>query len=272
MTVRWIAHIFDQGPTNANERLVMLALADYANDEGECWPSIAGICRKSALKNRGVQGILRRLEAAGWIEIVRGGGRKNCNLYRLKTPHAMHPAQEAPPQDVAKNLHPVAYASARHAPEPSKPLKEPSEDASDPVFASLAAVAAPDAVRSFLTYRRTHKANALTETGAKRLAASLVQIRQGGGDPSSALGLAEERGWSSVQADWYFRAQPADRTSSTRNVTPEDIRLARLHSIAGGIKQKKPFLYQNAAYSDVMEAVRFGLITEEQASEVGFRK
>jgi hypothetical protein len=221
MTVRWIAHIFDQGPTNANERLVMLALADYANDEGECWPSIAGICRKSALKNRGVQGILRRLEAAGWIEIVRGGGRKNCNLYRLKTPHAMHPAQEAPPQDVAKNLHPVAYASARHAPEPSKPLKEPSEDASD---------------------------------------------------PSSALGLAEERGWSSVQADWYFRAQPADRTSSTRNVTPEDIRLARLHSIAGGIKQKKPFLYQNAAYSDVMEAVRFGLITEEQASEVGFRK
>jgi hypothetical protein len=44
-------------------------------------------------------------------------------------------------------------------------------------------------------------------TAAKRQALQLEKIFQGQGDTDDALGMAEERGWQSVQADWYFRAK-----------------------------------------------------------------
>jgi len=37
----------DAAITNQSELLVLLAIADYANDEGEAWPSIESIATKS---------------------------------------------------------------------------------------------------------------------------------------------------------------------------------------------------------------------------------
>jgi hypothetical protein len=67
--------------------------------------------------------------------------------------------------------------------------------------------ASPGAVASFIAYRGRTKAKALTLTGAKRLAQTLKEIFNAGGDTDDALGLAEERGWTTVKADWYFREQ-----------------------------------------------------------------
>ena len=83
----------------------------------------------------------------------------------------------------------------------------------------LALWASPDAVSSFIAYRKRSKAKALTLTAAKRLAANLQEIFNAGGDTDDALGLAEERGWQSIKPDWYFndkqRAQRgADRQGS----------------------------------------------------------
>lgn len=277
MTVRWISTIFDAGPADKSERLVMLALADYANDEGECWPSIAGICRKSALKERGVQGILRRLEAAGWLEIETGGGRRNCNLYRLKVPEAQDETQQSARPAAAAPQHSVAHTpqgrdqkTAGDAPEPSDSPKKPSKP--DPVFDLLAPLAQSGAVRSFLAYRRQHRAKGLSVTGAKRLAAALELIQDQGGDPSEALALAEERGWASVQADWYFKATgKTPVTNESSAVCPDHIRSAKLKSIARGIQAGRAYLYQSASHSDVMAAVAAKLITKEQASAAGFR-
>ena len=94
MSIRVMTEVWHNGPPGATDCLLMLALADYANDDGECWPSIEGLARKARLSERGVQTALRRLESAGWIEIEPGGGRKRCNLYRLKTPQEMHPPQK----------------------------------------------------------------------------------------------------------------------------------------------------------------------------------
>ena len=80
MTWAWGLTDLDQSQT-----LVLLALADAANDEGMCWPSQAEIGRKARLKDRAVRNQIRSLEAAGLLSVSRRAtpqGRKT-NVYRL---------------------------------------------------------------------------------------------------------------------------------------------------------------------------------------------
>lgn len=52
----------------SSEKLVLLAMADHADDGGKnCFPSIPRIAWKSSLTRRGVQKVLRRLEEKGRI-------------------------------------------------------------------------------------------------------------------------------------------------------------------------------------------------------------
>lgn len=66
--------------------------------------------------------------------------------------------------------------------------------------------AGSEAVDSFIAYRRKAK-KPISDTAAKRLASSLQEIFNAGGNTDDALGLAEERGWQTVKADWYFQSQ-----------------------------------------------------------------
>jgi hypothetical protein len=91
---------------------------------------------------------------------------------------------------------------------------EPSERKKDARMPAdvLCDVASPEAVASFIAYRKRHKGGALTLTAATRLAANLRTIIGLGGDPDDALGMAEERGWQTVKPDWYFK----DRNNGNR--------------------------------------------------------
>lgn len=51
----------------STDKLVLLALADNANDAGVCWPSIATVARKCGLKERATRIAVRRLEQAGHV-------------------------------------------------------------------------------------------------------------------------------------------------------------------------------------------------------------
>lgn len=85
---------------------------------------------------------------------------------------------------------------------PAPPPDKPSD-----IAACLEAWASPGAVTSFIAYRRKTKGKALTLTAAKRLAENLKAIFDGGGNTDDALGMAEERGWQTIQPDWYFNAK-----------------------------------------------------------------
>lgn len=51
-------------------KLVLLALCDWANEAGICFPSVATIARKSSISRRQCQRILAELISAGLVEIV----------------------------------------------------------------------------------------------------------------------------------------------------------------------------------------------------------
>ncbi len=52
MSIKVMSLVWDHGPLKQRDRFVLLALADYANDLGECYPSIQGIAKKTCLLAR----------------------------------------------------------------------------------------------------------------------------------------------------------------------------------------------------------------------------
>ena len=87
----------DMGPTH---RLIMLALADHADDAGRCYPSLDRLAKRTGLSLRAVRSNLRQLEADGQIRTDPQGGPKGCNLYYV-TPQ---PRQEMPPAGDAPGI------------------------------------------------------------------------------------------------------------------------------------------------------------------------
>lgn len=83
MSIKVMSWVWDNGPKDPTERLTLLALADWADDAGSCYPSMVGIAEKTGVTERGARGIVRRLEASGWITIKTGGGRGGKNVYRI---------------------------------------------------------------------------------------------------------------------------------------------------------------------------------------------
>lgn len=104
-------------------------------------------------------------------------------------------------------------------PEPYKKEKKEKEETRD-ALSFLTAWASQNAAESFIAYRKKHKSKALTLTGAKRLGENLKAIFNDGGDPSDALGMAEERGWTTVHPDWYFNARGKNGTATHHGVRP----------------------------------------------------
>lgn len=85
MSVRWIGRVWESSPYQGDRLLLHLALADYANEEGECWPSQRTLARKARCSERWVREAIGGMIADGWVEIVEQTiGRGGRTLYRLK--------------------------------------------------------------------------------------------------------------------------------------------------------------------------------------------
>ena len=64
MSLAWMTRVWvSERPRRSSHRLLLLALADNANDEGVCWPSVATLGRKCATADR--RTVLRQLD---WLE------------------------------------------------------------------------------------------------------------------------------------------------------------------------------------------------------------
>lgn len=83
MSIRLMTAVWEQADVAGGELLVLLALADAANDKGLCWPSVHTLARKSRLSERHVVRILRSLENSGLLEVQRGCAGFGTNLYRV---------------------------------------------------------------------------------------------------------------------------------------------------------------------------------------------
>lgn len=130
-----MSQVWDHNCSSHTQKLVLLALADNANDEGSCWPSIATISQKCQLSERCVYEQVGRLVKSHLLSIKSGGGNRS-NVYQLhlrkQTPerHAgVNAMQGTPEQDAPLPLNVVQGTPERHAGEPSyNHQEEPSSN------------------------------------------------------------------------------------------------------------------------------------------------
>jgi hypothetical protein len=148
MSVKVMAKIWEAGPASLGDRFVLLAIADHANDEGQAFPGVGSLARKTCMTERGVQKILRRLEADGWLLTDKRQGRYRCNLYTVMTPNVVHPTgaetNKKTPNKDALDPERGSLDPERGSPKPSLTIKEPSFRGSE-IFEE------PKAVRSLKT-------------------------------------------------------------------------------------------------------------------------
>lgn len=62
-------------------KAVLISLADNANDDGVCWPSILKICERTCLSRRCVQDAIQWLVASGAVRVTRQ--ELSSNVYRI---------------------------------------------------------------------------------------------------------------------------------------------------------------------------------------------
>lgn len=101
MSVKVSAWVWEHSKTGGGDRLLLLAIADCADDDGDnAWPSVATLAHKTQTADRTVQRGIERLEAAGCLQVTRGAGRGGTHRYRvLMTPEAAKPQPTEPFDD-----------------------------------------------------------------------------------------------------------------------------------------------------------------------------
>lgn len=81
MTRVW--EIEDEGLREAR-LLLLLALADFANEDGQCWPSIPRLAKRGRISERQAQRVMQWLVEEKYVQIVqKGKGRGNVTVYLI---------------------------------------------------------------------------------------------------------------------------------------------------------------------------------------------
>lgn len=131
MSIKIMTEVWETSPARGTELFLLIALADFANDQGECWPGVETLARKIRATRRSVQRLLRNLEEAGLVTCLEGGGRES-NRYLVHTRDKITPppATPEPPQQrkiVAAPATPVSpdpLGTPKEAKKGAKPLPD----------------------------------------------------------------------------------------------------------------------------------------------------
>ncbi|WP_433935163.1 helix-turn-helix domain-containing protein [Brevundimonas diminuta] len=189
-----------------SDKMVLLALADAANDDGVTWMALESkegvkldLIKKTSLSRRAIQGALKRLCEAGYLSRVDRPGKGVIWTVRGCTscaPQEMRPAADAP-------------GGAAGAPKPS----------TNPHTSSEGKPSSEDArTTSFDVFWKAYPAK--TGKGAARRAfeAAARKIRKDGGDPLGVMLAALDRAVASAR--WndptYTKPNPATWLSQER--------------------------------------------------------
>lgn len=183
-----------------SEKLIALALADWCDDDGKCWPSVAQIAAKSSKSVRTVQGTLSSLEGKGLLQrdMIAGKG----TIYHL-TPAAAAPrsnrapAKSAPPQGTTQT-------PAAAAPNTSRTIITSEAKASsvervrktDPF--PMPHFAEPELWADFLTNRKAKKRPNTASAHAKLLREVERWALETGWPPGDVFRVCVEEGWAGI--------------------------------------------------------------------------
>lgn len=143
MSVMTMARVWELSRNKGNDLLMLLAIADFADDEGNAYPSVPTLAKKCRMKPRNANNILAALRVSGELEVQQNEGPRGTNRYRIVLP--ADPLQEHAGVQKRAGMQERAPTPARtclkplhvSADEPSVNHQEPSERAQARIAPSL---------------------------------------------------------------------------------------------------------------------------------------
>jgi hypothetical protein len=121
VSIRVMTKVWDNSRHKEGTLLVLLAIADFANDDGVAFPSMKVIAKKARMTIRNAQLAVRRLERNGELVVTIGGAPApytGCNLFRVTlatgvqetlpggevgSPKGVKPTSSKPPRNPSYN-------------------------------------------------------------------------------------------------------------------------------------------------------------------------
>ena len=123
MSIAAVGAVLDHSEAKGNARMVLLVMANYANEAGHCWPSVKSVAKRCNCPERSVHRSLAALVAAG--ELVKVGTRYgNIVEYQLGAVLNGKPCQGVAP-DPCHDVTPPCQGVTTDEPEPCQGVTLP---------------------------------------------------------------------------------------------------------------------------------------------------
>jgi Helix-turn-helix domain len=148
-----MSRVWEHSTHSGSELLMLLAISDFADDDGRAYPSVQTLATKCRMSARNANHLLARLRDSGELEIRLGQGPRGTNAYRVRFgPDGAKPLKPASPPEglftheahvtpegpvTLKPVAPTPEAGSSNplkpaSPKPSLNHQEPSQEAATP--------------------------------------------------------------------------------------------------------------------------------------------
>lgn len=207
MSVKLIAWALEQAVT-PELKTTLVVLANFANEDNECWPSRTTISRLASVSPRSVTRYTQRLQDLGLIEARTGAldnGARSANRFRLLVERQL---PLVPPSQFVQGAAPPTGAGAETELCPGarancgstiEPLREPSKKTQGSLLAERPEWLPPE-WEEWVADRKERK-KPMTGRAAKYALQDLVELRHAGEDPAAVLKQSIKGGWSSLHPE-----------------------------------------------------------------------
>ena len=223
MSVHWMSWVWKNGPADSMDRFVLLKLADNANQDGKCWPSLPEIALATCLSESSVRRSVQKLEKGGWLEVFRGVGRGKSSHYTLIEKVSDSYLLKGVPQKgfqqkgFSETVPPCSPSllppTPPNNPPPIIPLQKPSKPASEELPEWLDR----ELWASWVEMRKKHKAP-FTDRARRGILGDLTKLYEIGiTDPNDRLEECIKHGWRGV----FFASDKVEPVSKTKWTDPD---------------------------------------------------
>jgi len=121
-----MTYVWEHAPFKASTLVLLLAIADFSNEDGIAWPSIETLSKKCRMQERNTIELLKLLEKSGWLTIYRNAGPHGVHKYQVQSLHPMQTQNVEMPKGGAKLRRNFAAEMHPNRQEPSGTVIEPS--------------------------------------------------------------------------------------------------------------------------------------------------
>lgn len=115
-----MARVWENSQHAGSDLLMLLAIADFSDDDGNAYPGVATLAKKCRMTQRNANLILANLKRSGELVVRQNEGPRGTNRYVVRPPEACFAPEEH------FTLKRTSEPPERHFPKPLKPASDES--------------------------------------------------------------------------------------------------------------------------------------------------